>query len=60
MLSLVTVALVCPAGNTAEPIDGCKGDALPDAVGLAARAGAAVVTGRGPYPAQLDADGLRA
>ena len=37
-----------------------RGDALPDAVGLAARAGAAVVTGRGPYPAQLDADGLRA
>jgi ribokinase len=30
-----------------------RGDALPDALKLAARAGAAVITGRGPYTAQL-------
>jgi ribokinase len=30
-----------------------RGDALPDALKLAARAGAAVLTGRGPYSAQL-------
>ena len=30
-----------------------RGDSLPDALGLAARAGAAVVTGRGPYSAQI-------
>ena len=30
-----------------------RGDALPDALGLATRAGAAVLTGRGPYTAQL-------
>jgi ribokinase len=30
-----------------------RGDALPDALKLAARAGAAVLTGRGPYTAQL-------
>jgi ribokinase len=32
-----------------------RGDALEDAVTLAARCGAAVMTGRGPYSAQLDA-----
>jgi ribokinase len=32
-----------------------RGDALPDALKLATRAGAAVLTGRGPYTAQLDA-----
>jgi ribokinase len=31
-----------------------RGDALDDALALAARAGAAVITGRGPYAAQLD------
>jgi ribokinase len=30
-----------------------RGDSLDDAVALAARAGAAVVTGRGPYTAQI-------
>jgi ribokinase len=30
-----------------------RGDALPEALRLAARAGAAVITGRGPYTAQL-------
>jgi ribokinase len=30
-----------------------RGDALPDALQLAARAGAAVITGRGPYTSQL-------
>jgi ribokinase len=30
-----------------------RGDALPDALKLAARAGAAVITGRGPYTSQL-------
>jgi ribokinase len=30
-----------------------RGDSLPDALALAARAGAAVVTGRGPYSAQI-------
>jgi ribokinase len=30
-----------------------RGDQLPDALALAARAGAAVITGRGPYTAQL-------
>ncbi len=30
-----------------------RGDALPDALGLASRAGAAVVTGKGPYTAQI-------
>ena len=30
-----------------------RGDALPDALALAARAGAAVLTGRGPYTAQI-------
>ncbi len=30
-----------------------RGDALPDALALAARAGAAVITGRGPYSAQI-------
>jgi ribokinase len=30
-----------------------RGDALPDALALASRAGAAVITGRGPYTAQL-------
>jgi ribokinase len=30
-----------------------RGDALPDALELAARAGAAVVTGKGPYTAQI-------
>jgi ribokinase len=33
-----------------------RGDALPDALQLAARAGAAVLTGRGPYTAQLALD----
>jgi ribokinase len=33
-----------------------RGDAIEDAVGLAARCGAAVMTGRGPYSAQLDAE----
>jgi ribokinase len=32
-----------------------RGDALPDALKLAARAGAAVITGRGPYTSQLEA-----
>jgi len=32
-----------------------RGDELDDALTLAARAGAAVITGRGPYAAQLDA-----
>jgi ribokinase len=32
-----------------------RGDAVEDAVALAARCGAAVMTGRGPYQAQLDA-----
>jgi ribokinase len=31
-----------------------RGDSVEDAVGLAARCGAAVMTGRGPYTAQLD------
>jgi ribokinase len=31
-----------------------RGDELDDALGLAARAGAAVITGKGPYSAQLD------
>jgi ribokinase len=30
-----------------------RGDALPDAIALASRAGAAVITGRGPYSSQL-------
>src|SRR5438876_746187 len=30
-----------------------RGDSLDDALALAARAGAAVMTGRGPYPAQI-------
>jgi ribokinase len=33
-----------------------RGDALPDALKLAARAGAAVITGRGPYTSQLALD----
>lgn len=33
-----------------------RGDALPAALNLAARAGAAVITGRGPYTAQLALD----
>jgi ribokinase len=33
-----------------------RGDVLPDALKLAARAGAAVLTGRGPYTAQLALD----
>jgi ribokinase len=33
-----------------------RGDALPDAVALASRAGAAVITGRGPYSSQLTLD----
>ncbi len=32
-----------------------RGDSLPEALGLAARAGAAVVTGKGPYTAQITA-----
>jgi ribokinase len=32
-----------------------RGDSVEEAVGLAARCGAAVMTGRGPYAAQLDA-----
>jgi ribokinase len=32
-----------------------RGDSVEDAVALAARCGAAVMTGRGPYAAQLDA-----
>ena len=32
-----------------------RGDALPDALQFAARAGAAVLTGRGPYTSQLEA-----
>jgi ribokinase len=32
-----------------------RGDALPDALQLAAQAGAAVLTGRGPYTSQLEA-----
>jgi ribokinase len=35
-----------------------RGDPIEDAVGLAARCGAAVMTGRGPYSAQLDAESL--
>jgi ribokinase len=34
-----------------------RGDGLDDALALAARAGAAVITGKGPYTAQLDARG---
>jgi ribokinase len=34
-----------------------RGDPVEDAVALAARCGAAVMTGRGPYAAQLDAEG---
>src|SRR3989440_6932526 len=33
-----------------------RGDSIEDAVALAARCGAAVMTGRGPYEAQLDAE----
>ena len=33
-----------------------RGDSVEDALALAARCGAAVMTGRGPYEAQLDAD----
>ena len=33
-----------------------RGDALPDALQLAARAGAAVLTGRGPYTSQLSSE----
>jgi ribokinase len=33
-----------------------RGDALPAAIELASRAGAAVITGRGPYTAQLTSD----
>ena len=33
-----------------------RGDALPDALRLATRAGAAVITGRGPYSSQLTLD----
>ncbi len=33
-----------------------RGDALPDALNLAARAGAAVITGRGPYTSQLSSE----
>jgi ribokinase len=33
-----------------------RGDALPEALQLAARAGAAVLTGRGPYTAQLSSE----
>jgi ribokinase len=32
-----------------------RGDPVEEAVALAARCGAAVMTGRGPYQAQLDA-----
>jgi len=35
-----------------------RGDSVDDAVALAARCGAAVMTGRGPYEAQLDAESL--
>ena len=35
-----------------------RGDAVEDAVALAARCGAAVMTGRGPYAGQLGADAL--
>jgi ribokinase len=35
-----------------------RGDPIEDAVGLAARCGAAVMTGRGPYSGQLDAESL--
>jgi ribokinase len=34
-----------------------RGDALSDALKLAARAGAAVITGRGPYTSQLSSEG---
>ena len=34
-----------------------RGDVLPDAIELASRAGAAVITGRGPYTAQLTSGG---
>jgi ribokinase len=37
-----------------------RGDSVEEAVTLAARCGAAVMTGRGPYAAQLDAGMLRA
>jgi ribokinase len=37
-----------------------RGDAIEDAIALAARCGAAVMTGRGPYSAQLDAESLTA
>jgi ribokinase len=37
-----------------------RGDAIEDAVNLAARCGAAVMTGRGPYSAQLDAQSITA
>jgi len=36
-----------------------RGDALEDALALAARAGAAVITGRGPYSAQLELEARR-
>jgi ribokinase len=35
-----------------------RGDSSEDALGLAARCGAAVLSGRGPYPGQLTADDL--
>lgn len=35
-----------------------RGDSVEEAVALAARCGAAVMTGRGPYEAQLDAEAL--
>jgi ribokinase len=37
-----------------------RGDAIEDAIGVAARCGAAVMTGRGPYSAQLDAESVTA
>ena len=37
-----------------------RGDAIEDAIALAARCGAAVMTGRGPYSAQLDAESVTA
>jgi len=36
-----------------------RGDSVEEAVALAARCGAAVMTGRGPYAAQLDAEAVR-
>jgi ribokinase len=36
-----------------------RGDSVEEAVGLAARCGAAVMTGRGPYAAQLDAEAAK-